>query len=132
MNGKATDHWDLSAYGNWAEVLQAVEGSEHDTEAIDGYLAITEKYGLRSVLTALQQVVSTEEAADVVITTAHRSKGLEWSSAALSADLSLAIDEDGYPLREEQARLLYVALTRAQRHLGMTAIEHHAQWDEAA
>jgi hypothetical protein len=72
-----------------------------------------------------------EHAADEVISTAHRSKGREWSSVSLADDFP---DPDERDLSDEEMRLLYVAATRAQHALDVSGVAllrdaeiHHCQ-----
>lgn len=65
-----------------------------------------------------RQVVTHEKEAQVTVSTAHRSKGLEWPVVMLSEDFTditdplLSQDE-----RQDETNLLYVAVTRARRTL---------------
>jgi superfamily I DNA/RNA helicase len=71
--------------------------------------------------------VAHPEAAERVLATAHKAKGLEWASVRLAADFpSLeeldATDQDGVPCltaeeRDQELHLLYVAATRARHRL---------------
>ncbi|TFI47039.1 ATP-dependent helicase [Diaphorobacter sp. DS2] len=65
-----------------------------------------------------QFAVKDEMEARVTVTTAHRSKGLEWDDVLLCDDfpdfLSGDMDEDE---RNDEINLLYVACTRAMRRL---------------
>ena len=67
-------------------------------------------------------------AADRVLSTAHKAKGLEWPRVRLGADfpgleeLHAAADRDGVPQltpeeRDQELNLLYVAVTRARQQL---------------
>ncbi|KFX05882.1 hypothetical protein KP22_08450 [Pectobacterium betavasculorum] len=63
-----------------------------------------------------RQATTNEKDADVVVSTAHRSKGLEWDTVVLNDDFSDITD----PLLSEAARtdetnLQYVATTRARK-----------------
>ncbi|HGC2151869.1 TPA: ATP-binding domain-containing protein, partial [Escherichia coli] len=65
-----------------------------------------------------KHTVTNEQEADITVSTAHRSKGLEWSLVVLDDDFQDITD----PLISEQERrdetnLLYVAVTRARRTL---------------
>jgi len=58
--------------------------------------------------------------ADVVLTTAHKSKGLEFDTVMMENDFFDYTKEgepDYFPPKEEEINLLYVALTRAQKSL---------------
>ena len=65
-----------------------------------------------------EHTVTNEREADITVSTAHRSKGLEWERVVLGDDFQDIAD----PLMSEQERrdetnLLYVAVTRARRTL---------------
>ncbi|EPH5483665.1 ATP-binding domain-containing protein, partial [Escherichia coli] len=65
-----------------------------------------------------EHTVTNEREADITVSTAHRSKGLEWVRVVLGDDFQDIAD----PLMSEQERrdetnLLYVAVTRARRTL---------------
>lgn len=82
--------------------------------------------------------------ADVVLSTAHRSKGLTLDHVELADDFPEIIDDVGYPLQPEvlsrqEIHLLYVAATRASKSLTLNSALHdflratHAQidiWDK--
>lgn len=53
--------------------------------------------------------------ANLVLSTAHKSKGLEFDSVVLAEDFKDPADEDGIDIQE--ANLLYVAITRAKKNL---------------
>jgi len=63
-----------------------------------------------------QQTVEHEYEADYTVSTAHRSKGLEWENVALLNDFPdvFALEGDEY---EDELNLLYVAATRAKKSL---------------
>lgn len=68
-----------------------------------------------------QNAVSNIRAADVIVSTAHRSKGLEWDTVVLYDDFPDLIDEGELAFDEkeieDELNLLYVASTRAQQLL---------------
>lgn len=70
-----------------------------------------------------RQATTNEKDADVVVSTAHRSKGLEWDTVILNDDFSDITN----PLLSEEARtdetnLLYVATTLARKLLVRNAL----------
>ena len=68
-----------------------------------------------------QNAVNNIRAADVIVSTAHRSKGLEWDTVVLYDDFPDLIDEGELAFHEkeieDELNLLYVASTRAQKLL---------------
>lgn len=64
------------------------------------------------------RLVPTEEEADIVVTTAHRSKGLEWPVTYLLDDYPDVLDPKmPRSAQQDEINLLYVAATRAQQML---------------
>lgn len=113
--GKSS-HPDLVCFDSWAAVQQYVredEGGEElrlNVRLIDGY-----------TVEVIEQALTTmpyEAQAEVVISTAHKAKGREWSGVQLSGDFPQAADSTPADLR-----LLYVAVTRAQHVLDVTALD---------
>ncbi|MBB2926588.1 hypothetical protein FHX59_000997 [Paraburkholderia silvatlantica] len=73
-------------------------------------------------LRALAQRSATEGAVDYVISTVHRAKGLEWKRVKVANDFRLR-GADGSPMPDEdEIRLLYVAVTRAQHVLDISGL----------
>ena len=85
-------------------------------------LGVVKLYGSRLpaiVDRVRNSVVVDAKKADVILTTGHRSKGLEWPVCALASDFISAFDEDGLPTAydekdDEDWNNLYVGLTRAK------------------
>jgi len=61
-----------------------------------------------------QRTVKKEEDAAVILTTAHKSKGLEWDSVTLLKGFADLTKDD---VEQEEVNLLYVAITRAKKRL---------------
>ncbi|MCG5072122.1 UvrD-helicase domain-containing protein [Paraburkholderia tagetis] len=73
-------------------------------------------------LRALAQRSAAEGTADYVISTVHRAKGLEWKRVKVANDFRLR-GADGNPMPDEdELRLLYVAVTRAQHVLDIAGL----------
>lgn len=99
-------------------------------------MELVDEHGTRALLRALQQL-SPEESAEVTVSTAHRAKGREWASVRIADDFAGPDDlgelgEDGTPLPGpidlDEARLAYVAVTRARSLLdigGLSWINGH-------
>ena len=116
MSGKPAYHPDLACFDNWGEVLEYVEGDQLGDE-LKLLVSLINQFGCSQILDALENTV-TERQADVIVSTAHKAKGREWSTVKLSHDFpAIVVTEDGVdPSDMEELRLLYVACTRA-RHV---------------
>lgn len=92
-------------------------------------IRVLKHYGedLLELLTVLnEQTVEKEENADVIISTAHKSKGLEWDYVELSDDypdvLQLKKRPDQKETYEDELNLIYVAVTRAMKAIAINAV----------
>lgn len=100
---------ELSGYASWSEVQEA---ARDPTSGLRTLVGLVEEYGEDRLMAALTKVEPDDDRADVTITTAHRAKGREWDRVQLREDFARVLDGDG--LDPAEARLLYVALTRAR------------------
>lgn len=108
-----TSHPDLACFASWLEVQEYVQ-HDPDGEDLKLMVKLIDEFGCAPILAALRAMPK-EADADVVISTAHKSKGREWDAVRLAADFptrSKASDSD--------LKLLYVALTRARLVLDVT------------
>jgi len=106
QQGRKTRHADLCCFDSWSEVEEysaTDEGSEMRL-----MVRLVKKFGAQSIRDALKNMVPENEA-DVVLSTAHRSKGREWDTVKLGGDFPTA-DR----MNDSDRRLLYVAVTRAK------------------
>lgn len=81
-------------------------------------LKLINTYTRDKLLQILQSTSNNANEADVTITTAHKAKGLEWSSVRLANDFKIP-SEDGLPSNEE-TNILYVAASRALHQLDLS------------
>lgn len=110
--GQITTHPDLQAFRSWQEVLDYVKQTHDPDFTLQVFLI--EKYGVDRLLDALRSLVPVTRA-DIVVSTGHSAKGLEWDSVQLGRDFA-GTTEGGEQrvVAEEEKRLRYVAVTRAK------------------
>lgn len=84
------------------------------------HVTVIEKYAgkLSSIINGIKKkTVLKEEQADVILSTVHKSKGLEFSQVILGNDFPLFVAQDlvinHRNLKEDEINILYVAATRA-------------------
>jgi superfamily I DNA/RNA helicase len=126
LNGQRTWHPDLATFKGWDEVQEYVQ---RDSEGADLAMLVrlVDEFGTDALIGALGNMPS-EANADVTISTAHKSKGREWSSVLLASDFQKTVfDSTGEPLPPlpptvDELRLLYVAVTRARHALDDTNV----------
>jgi hypothetical protein len=112
MAGKGTDHPELGCFGKWAEVQEYIKTDEGGDLKL--MVKLIDSFKPERIIKALDNMPS-EDRADLVISTAHRSKGREWTSVRLGRDFKTANKLD-----DSERRLVYVACTRAQEELDLT------------
>ncbi len=112
QEGRGTSHPELGCFTSWAEVVEYSITDEGDDLRL--MCKLVEEFGAAEIRDALKDMPD-EEDADVVLSTAHKSKGREWPSVKLGGDFPTA-----NKMEDSDRRLLYVALTRAQEELDVT------------
>ena len=133
-SGRPATHPEFFGFKNWHEVLEFVEQPEG--EQLITFVKIVRKFGESLILAALEKTASAEYDGDLILSTAHKAKGLEWPTVMLADDFPAPIqvtsdnekslkkqdcvfmespDGNKYAISAEEIRLLYVASTRAQR-----------------
>lgn len=117
----------LARFRSWDELLTEVEETQ-DPE-LRFLVRVVARYGraLPGLVEDLRRRTVPQAAAERVLATAHKAKGLEWARVRLADDFPSpaeldAADPDGTPRltpeeRDEELHLLYVAATRARQRL---------------
>lgn len=117
MQGRSVSHRDLVAFSSWNEVISYSKTEEgRDLRVM---VSLIENYSVEGILTVCQNSVNESEA-DLIVTTAHKSKGREWPKVRIANDFS-APEEGEEPSRPE-IMLMYVAVTRAQEALDCSVL----------
>jgi superfamily I DNA/RNA helicase len=109
---------ELLGFKDWADVVDFTQSDEGET--LRSFAAIVQAHGEENLLGQLASVAREEEGSDLIISTGHKAKGREWDSVALYSDFEPRLDKKDPSktvLNEEEARLLYVAVTRARQLL---------------
>ncbi|MGH3299313.1 MAG: 3'-5' exonuclease [Trebonia sp.] len=84
---------------------------------------LVDSYGEETIIAAVDRLAA-EDRARVTVSTAHKAKGREWNSVRIGPGFGPSVDDDGEqrPLAVEEARLIYVAVTRPRRVLDITGL----------
>jgi hypothetical protein len=121
-DGRATDHPDLCAFANWAEVQDYVEQDPLGND-LKVFVELVDSYGAAEVRQAALKVKDASKAGpgDTKVATAHRSKGLEFDSVRVANDFRQPNPEAGdtgdTPVGRDELMLSYVTVTRAMKRL---------------
>ena len=114
-NGNRTLVPEFMHFSSWNEVM--VHSETEAGKNLAGLVRMANMYPihhLTDTLISIGQV--TEESADVILSTVHKAKGLEWDSVKLENDFPLPGSDR---FTEEEVNLLYVAITRARKSLNI-------------
>ncbi|MFG2209215.1 UvrD-helicase domain-containing protein [Streptomyces sp. NPDC048638] len=137
--GRRTTHPELMLFESWPELREYAECDPAGRDLLP-LVELVDEHGTAAVLRALDRL-SPANYAEVTVSTAHRAKGREWASVRIADDFTGPDDlderaEDGTPLPGpidlDEARLAYVAITRARSQLdlgGLSWINSHPAGD---
>ncbi|NUQ99415.1 MAG: UvrD-helicase domain-containing protein [Streptomyces sp.] len=133
--GRRTSHPELVLFASWGELQ---DYAEHDPAGRDlqPFVELVDAHGPEAIIAAVDALTG-EDNAEVTVSTAHKAKGREWPRVKIADDFppppySDQQDASGRPIpepvKDTDARLAYVAVTRARRQLdlgGLAWIEDH-------
>lgn len=114
----------LRAFKSYESYSEAAEASE-DPEMLRTMRILKNYADIPRLLSSLRQcTVEDIEQADVVLSTAHKAKGLEWEVVKLEEDFPDIFDPERIDPSQigDELNLLYVAVTRARRVLVINPI----------
>lgn len=132
--GNGTNNPELCAFTSWNEVVDYVEVDPSGSD-LRAFVRLVDTRGAHAIIEACDLLVNSHDsgtrqadrgAADVpegtvVVSTMHRSKGLEWNKVRIGADVAgPRVDPETWTLREPDPTEMmrnYVAATRARRLL---------------
>jgi len=133
--GEGTTHPELIAFSTWQELVDFTEEtSGSDLKALVNLIQIHKPGGIRAIcnrlvpetkLDAKKMKVPFEGEPDVVISTAHKSKGREWGTVQIGEDFEVPMpvkdpltgEAGPGPIKRADAMLHYVAVTRGRQAL---------------
>lgn len=118
-NGLGTQHPMLMMFDSKFEVLEYAKENPDDTDVVN-IVAMVEQYGSKAVIDAVKRC-ETNKRPSLMITTAHKSKGLEWDKVRLADDFKV-VNKEGVTNDQQEINLLYVAVTRAKLDIDISGI----------
>ena len=129
-DGRRTTHPELILFPSWGELQ---DYAAHDLQPL---VDLVDTHGTDAILAAVARLVP-EQHAQVTVSTAHKAKGREWPRVKIADDFTPPQDTDQQdaegravpgPIDDADARLAYVAVTRARSRLdlgGLSWIHDH-------
>lgn len=128
QTGKRCEHPDLGAFENWDQVVQYVDNDPAGDD-LALMVQLINKFTCSVLLATFERTDGKIGGKpEVVLSTGHKAKGLEWPTVRLLDDFhgprfhKTPVRPGEQFTNGESLRLLYVAATRAQRHLDGTAV----------
>lgn len=103
----------FSSYTDLIEYAQSPMGGD-----LKPIIKLINTYTREKLLNILESTSNNADEADVTITTAHKAKGLEWSTVRLANDFKYP-EDNSIPTTEE-TNILYVAASRALHQLDLS------------
>jgi superfamily I DNA/RNA helicase len=123
-----TDYHELAMFGSWDEV-QAYVQDEASGSDLKTTVKLIDDHGPEEILDAVRHLVEESRPKgrnrywtppDVVVSTAHKSKGRQWPVVRVAGDFTPPVDKETgerKPVTREDAMLAYVTVTRAEKVL---------------
>jgi F-box protein 18 (helicase) len=115
-NGRIYDHY-IKGFARYAELKSYAESVE-DFELLSVCKIVeTYQYRIPKLVNMMNERAVEPGAAEIILTTAHKSKGLEWDNVLLADDFPKLVEHDAWispsDLEPDEFNLIYVAMTRA-------------------
>ncbi|QYX76137.1 UvrD-helicase domain-containing protein [Streptomyces akebiae] len=130
QQGRRTKHPELSAFENWSEVKEYAE-SDEDARTLQMFVRLVDRYTPQGLINMIRDLVP-EEARDeetrpeLVVSTAHKSKGREWDVVQIWGDFPQPKEDtktgDLVLPGKDELRLAYVTVTRARKRLDIGSL----------
>jgi hypothetical protein len=110
----------LSLFESWSDVQEYARS--HAGRDLLSLVMIIDNHGI-SHLRQMLASVTQEAEADYVVSTIHGAKGLEWNRVRVMGDFRYRTDGEGrLSLDDDEARLMYVGLTRARQVMDVSSL----------
>ncbi len=117
---KVSDSY-IRSFSNY-NALKSYARDVEDFELLSACKVVEEyKHGIPNHIEAITKKNMEETDAAIILTTAHKAKGLEWNNVLMMDDFQNLITEDNYidpeKIEPDEFNLIYVAVTRAMSNL---------------
>lgn len=125
--GERTQVPDLAEFDHWRDVQEAAKHEAYGH--LRTLVQLVDDFGTPTLRTVLERMRGNEadpDSCDALLSTAHKSKGAEFSSVRLLDDFKPKgppEDVGRYGWTPDEGNLLYVACTRARHHLDISNCE---------
>ena len=109
---------DFFGFKDWNDVVEF--STTEEGQSLRSFVKLVQERGEQNLIDKLKLISTEESSADLIISTGHKAKGREWDSVTLHTDFEPRLNKETPPrtvMNGEEARLLYVAITRARQLL---------------
>ncbi|WP_431728533.1 UvrD-helicase domain-containing protein [Verrucosispora sp. TAA-831] len=130
MDGKGTSHPELVAFQDWDQVREHAE-QDQAAGSLQVLVKLVDEHGPEKILEIVGGLVG-EDRADVIVSTAHKSKGREWDTVRINGDFREPREDPktgAAVFVADELRLAYVAVTRGRKILdrfGLAWVDDYA------
>ncbi|MGW0573747.1 UvrD-helicase domain-containing protein [Streptomyces tauricus] len=137
--GRRTHHPELVLFATWGD-LQDYAAYDPAGRDLQPFVDLVDTHRPDAILAAVAEL-SDETHADVTVSTAHKAKDREWPAVKIAADFPQPEGPDHgtpdtentpAPLSDVDARLAYVAVTRARHRLDLGGLAWSGSAQQAA
>jgi superfamily I DNA/RNA helicase len=117
--GRQTDHPELMGFESWGMVQEYVE-HDHGGSDLKVFVELIDTHTPETLIEVIGKFPAPgDRGVECVVSTAHRSKGLEWDTVRIADDFADGSDKDDHEPSREDLMLAYVAVTRAKKALDL-------------
>lgn len=117
---QVTTNSPFFGFDSWGEVEMYVEFNEQADFA--PFVRLVQKSDIQMLRHIVSNMANPSDY-DVVILTAHKSKGMQYNKVQLLGDFKYSLDPDKEFVTDDEARLIYVAGTRAIETLDISEMQ---------
>lgn len=114
-------HWGKSStfegFNSWDSVVRLAQDEQDNP--FRGYVELFEKNDPVEIKDAVNASEKRPAKSYPSLSTIHQAKGLEWPVVQIAGDFRFDFQSNSFEQKEEELRLLYVALTRAEQTLAL-------------
>ena len=118
-SGIRSYHQELECYSDWNEMIEDL--TINDKKDLLQLIDLANSYGIAHLIHYLENSENFKLSHDLLLSTCHKAKGLEWKRVKLADDF---YDITSSSKNNEEINLVYVAITRATEYLDISSCSY--------
>jgi len=123
--GQATEHPELFMFKKWEDVKEHCD-TDPSAKGLKVFVKIVDDFGAGAIMSMTERLVKIggkrTDPYDVLVTTAHKSKGLQFPKVRIGDDFPAPSEDPDDEFDDAELMLAYVAVTRAQHELSIGSL----------